>query len=199
MKKAYFISAFLIAMVTLTASAQQYGSGTPEKFGRTLNLGAGFGYYNGYANSVSPYVNVNYEFDIARNFTLAPFIGVYTYTNSYYWGHYDNGNPNNPNYPYRDYRYRQTVVPVGAKCAYYFDELFRANDRWDFYAAASLGFSFVHTTWDNDYYGDQDVAQAVTPLFATAHAGARLHCTPRFGIFLDLSTGFSTFGLSFKL
>jgi hypothetical protein len=197
MKKAYFISTILLAIATLSASAQQYGSGDPEKFGRTLNLGAGFGYYNGYANQVSPYLTANYEFDIARNFTLAPFVGVYTYTNHYYWGAYDNNG--NPNYPYRNYSYRQTVIPAGVKCAYYFDELLHANKRWDFYAAASLGFEYVQTTWDSDYYGDKGVAQAVSPVFATAHAGARLHCTPRFGIFLDLSTGFSTFGLSFKL
>ena len=193
MKKAFFISTLLIAMVTFSASAQ-YGTGDPEKFGRTLNLGAGFGYYNGYANSVSPYLTVNYEIDIARNFTLAPFVGVYTYTNNYYGT--DKGNPN---YPYRNYGYRQTIVPTGVKCAYYFDELLHANKRWDFYAAASLGFEYVNTTWDSDYYGDKGVAQTVSPVFATAHAGARLHCTQRFGIFLDLSTGFSTFGLSFKL
>lgn len=198
MKKLLFISALFLGCA-FSASAQ-YGTGAAEKFGRTLNLGAGFGYYGGYANRVSPVVTLNYEFDIARNFTLAPFVGVYSYTNDYYWGYYDNnGNPNNPNYPYRNYRYRQTVVPVGVKCAYYFDELFRANDKWDFYAAASLGFSFVHTTWDSDYYGDRAMAQTVSPLFATAHAGARYHFTPRFGAFLDLSTGFSTIGLSFKL
>ncbi|MEO6304007.1 MAG: hypothetical protein ABIP51_12625, partial [Bacteroidia bacterium] len=68
-----------------------------EKFGNTLNVGVGIGYY-GYA----PAATINYEFDVFKNFTLAPFASVMTYRSTRYWGDYDR------NYPYRDYSYRET-------------------------------------------------------------------------------------------
>jgi hypothetical protein len=176
--------------VNINASAQKYGSEPAEQFGRTLNVGAGVAYY-GYADAPIPVLMINYEFDIARNITLAPFVGLYSYSNNYYWG--------NDNNPYRNYAYRETAVPVGVKGAYYFDELLHTNPKWDIYAAASIGFEFRTLTWENGYYGDRTVAREASPLYLAAHVGARYHITPKTGIFLDLSTGFSTFGFSFKL
>jgi len=191
MKKVIFILAITLVFSSLTSKAQSsYNTAPREFFGPTINLGAGIGYY-GYAGRPAPAVMLNVELDIARNITLAPFIGFYSYTNNYYWG--------NPKYPYRYYSYRETVVPVGIKGAYYFDQLFKATEKWDFYAAATLGFAFRTVTWDNGYYGERNVVSGASPIYATAHIGSRLHITPKFGIFLDLSTGFSTFGLSFKL
>lgn len=191
MKKNLYILIIAISSLALTSQAQSsYNSAPREMFGPTINLGAGIGYY-GYAGRPAPAVMLNVELDVARNITLAPFIGFYTYSNNYYWGSYD--------YPYRNYSYRETVVPVGIKGAYYFDQLFQAGEKWDFYAAASVGFAFHSVTWDNGYYGERDVVSGPSPLYGTAHIGSRLHITPKFGIYLDLSTGFSTFGLSFKL
>ncbi len=56
-----------------------------EQFGNTLNVGIGIGYY-GYIGYSIPVVHADYEFQVARNFTLAPFITYYTYHNNYYWG-----------------------------------------------------------------------------------------------------------------
>lgn len=191
MKKFIYILVFAASLAGFKAGAQSsYNSAPREYFGPTINLGAGVGYY-GYAGLPAPAVVLNVELDIARNITLAPFIGFYSYTNSYYWGNRD--------YPYRYYNYRETVVPVGVKGAYYFDQLFQAGPRWDFYAAASLGFAYHTVSWDNGYYGQRDVIGGPSPLYGTAHIGSRFHVTPKFGLFLDLSTGFSTFGLSFKL
>jgi hypothetical protein len=161
-----------------------------EQHGRILNLGAGFVYYSNVGRPV-PMFMLNYEFDVVKNFTLAPFIGFYTYTNNYYWG--------NKNYPDRYYPYRVTVVPLGVKGAYYFDDLLHANQKWDFYAAASIGFAFRSITWDSDYYGDQNAVQEASPLYAALHIGARYHINQNIGAFLDFSTGFSTIGLSFKI
>jgi hypothetical protein len=164
-----------------------------ERFGNTLNLGVGVGYY-GYVGHAMPFGTMNYEVDIARNFTLAPFIGVYSYRNDYYWG-----NPNKPIYDesYRFYGYRETVIPIGLKGSYYFDELLRAGPKWDFYAGASVGFNIRNRVWDSGYMGDKNANQTASPLYLNVHIGSEYHMTDRVGAFLDLSTGVSTIGFAF--
>lgn len=175
---------FVLCALRANMSAQ-------SSYGKTLNLGLGVGYY-GYVNHSIGVLHANYEFDVAKNFTLAPFISYYSYRNDYYWG--------NKNYPYRYYRYRETVVPIGVKGTYYFDDILNANSKWDFYLAGSLGVAFVHTRWDSDYYGDKYVYRnnyrGSTPLYLDVHIGAEYHLNDKLGLFLDLSSGVSTFGLS---
>lgn len=161
-----------------------------EKYGKTLNLGAGIGYF-GYIGQTVPVGTMNFEFDVARQFTLGPFIGVYSYQHSYYWG-----SPNKEG-SYHYYSYRETAIPVGIKGTYYFDKLFHANAKWDFYAAGSAGFVFRSVVWENGYYGDQHVYQSASPLYLDAHIGAEYHMTQKAGIFLDLSSRISTFGFAF--
>jgi hypothetical protein len=190
MKKILSLSVLLLSLATAEIKAQEVA--TREKFGNTLNLGAGIGYYGSVGRTL-PVGMLNYEFDVARNFTLAPFVGFYSYQSNYYWG-----NPNKPYYDesYRLYSYRVTAVPVGAKGTYYFDQLFRANPKWDFYAAGSVGFVFRSVTWENGYYGDRYVHKSASPLYLDAHVGAEYHMTEKAGMFLDLSTGVSTFGFA---
>src|SRR2546430_2633065 len=111
MKKIIFTSLLFLTVFSFNSSAQEGTSG--EQFGKTLNLGLGIGYY-GYVGRSLPVFHLNYEFDVAKDFTVAPFISFYTYSNSYYW------RDNNKNFPYRYYSYRATVIPVGAKGTYYF-------------------------------------------------------------------------------
>lgn len=159
--------------------------GYPEKFGNTLNLGLGLGYYR-HVEHPMPVFHFNYEFDVLRNFTLAPFITFYSYRNSHYWGDHDN-----------HYGYRQLVIPMGVKAAYYFDELLRTNSKWDFYAAGSLGFALRHTSWDNDFDGDGiHSGYGPSPLYVDLHLGTEYHFNQKIGGFLDLSTGVSTIGLA---
>ena len=158
-----------------------------ENYGKTLNLGLGIGYY-GYVGRSLPVFHINYEFDVAKNFTLAPFLTFYSYSNSYYWG--------DKNHPYRYYTYRQTVVPIGAKGTYYFDDLLEAGSKWDFYLAASLGFAIVNSSWDGDYEGDRNVYRGASSLYLDFHVGSEYHFNNNLGMFLDLSTGVSTIGLS---
>ncbi len=190
MKKIIIFSIVILTSLSFNTKAQDKATG--EKFGHTLNLGAGIGYY-GYVGRSIPVIMVNYEFDVAKNFTLAPFIGVYSYRNYYYWG-----NPDRPNWDpsYRQYSYRETAVPIGVKGSYYFDQLLGAGDKWDFYAAGSLGFVFRSVVWENGYYGDQRAYQSASPLYLVVHAGAEYHLNETAGLFLDLSTGVSTFGLA---
>lgn len=188
-----FYIVFLFSFVCLSVNSQDLN--TSEKYGNTLNLGAGIGYY-GYVGSSLPVGIINYEFDVAKKFTLAPFIGFYSYRNYYYWG-----NPNKPNWDpsYRRYAYRTTAIPIGVKGTYYFDDILHANSKWDFYLAGSLGFVYRKVTWDADYYGDKNVYKTASPLYLDAHIGAEYHLNNSLGLFIDLSTGLSTFGLAVHL
>lgn len=187
MQKRLLMAAAIIS-VAFTTQAQQTTpvSVQAEKYGNVLNLGMGIGYYS-YVGHSTPVIHVDYEFDVARNFTLAPFINYYSYTNYNYWG--------DPHYPYRYYSYKETVIPMGVKGTYYFDKLLNANKKWDFYLAGSLGFVVRKTTWEDGYYGQTTVNTGSGPLFLDFHVGAEYHLTRKAGLFLDLSTGVSTLGV----
>jgi hypothetical protein len=149
-----------------------------ESHGHTLNLGLGIGGYAGYyhyTGTSMPVFNVNYEFDVAKNFTLAPFITFFTYQADHY---------------------RENVIPIGVKGSYYFDQIVEAGSHWDFYLAGSLGFALVNSTWDNDYYGDRDYYVHPNPVFLDLHIGTEYKFNNHIGMFLDLSTGVSTIGLA---
>lgn len=188
MKKIFFTSLALIAL-TSDLRAQETAAtqaSLSEKFGNTLNLAVGIGYYR-YVGHSTPVFHADFEFEVAKNLTLAPFITYYSYQNYYYWG--------NPKYPYKDYYYRQTVIPVGVKCSYYFDQLLQAGPKWDFYLAGSLGFTIRTTRWENGYYGETTIKNGSSGLYLDIHAGTEYHLSNKLGLFLDLSTGISTFGL----
>lgn len=189
MKKIALTTLFLTVVFGFNSFAQKTKVKKFESFGNTLNLGVGVGYY-GYAGRSMPVVNINYEFDVSKNFTLAPFISYYSYRSKYYWG------DNNKNYPYKNYYYKETVIPIGVKGTYYLDDLVKASSKWDFYVAGSLGFAIVKTSWDNDYYGDRNYYKHADPLYLDLHLGAEVHLNKNVGLFLDLSTGVSTFGLA---
>lgn len=182
MKRLLTILTLTLCSVLIAANAE-----AQERFGRTLNLGIGVGGYSGYsryAAHVVPVLNLNYEFDVARNFTLAPSISFYSYRDSYYWSN-DN------------YTYRETVVPIALKGSYYFDELLDANESWDFYAAGSAGFAVVNSRWEAGYNGDRNHFNRGRSVFIDLHAGAEYHFNNRTGIYLDLSSGVSTIGFAF--
>lgn len=177
---------FLILFSAFISRAQN--ASDAESYGQTLNVGIGIGYY-GYIGHTIPAIHLDYEFDVARNFTLAPFATFYTYRSNYYWG--------NPSNPYRYYYYRETVIPIGVKGTYYFDRFLNAGDNWDFYLAGSLGFTLRSVKWERGYDGDRTLIREASPLYADAHIGAEYHVNERIGLFLDLSTGLSTFGIAF--
>ena len=180
----------LLLILGSNIKAQNTAPLSSEKYGNTLNAGVGIGYY-GYIGHTTPVLYMNYEFDVAKRFTLAPFLTYYSYRNNYYWG--DN------KYGYRDYSYRQTTMLMGAKGTYYFDDLLKAGSKWDFYLAGSLGFALRKTTWENGYYGDTHVNNRSSGLYLDAHIGTEYHINRKLGLTLDLSTGISTFGLALHL
>jgi hypothetical protein len=170
-----------VALMISWAGAFAQKSYTSGGHGHTLNLGIGVGGYYGYYNHVGhslPVININYEFDVAKNFTLAPFVSIYSYRND------------------KDY-YRETILPIGVKGTYYLDDAFRAGPAWDFYVAGSLGFAVRHVKWDDGHNGET-YYKDVSPLILDLHLGAEYHISSSVGLFLDLSTGVTTLGLSFR-
>jgi hypothetical protein len=170
-----------IALVLLTVgtnlSAQRHRAYSDE-YGHTLNIGLGIGGYSGYYGYYGhtlPVFDINYEFGVAKNFTLAPFLTVYSYS---------------------DNNYRALVTPVGVKGTLYLDQLLHAGSDWDFYTAGSLGAAIVNTTWDSNYNGDRSYYHSVDPLYLDLHLGAEYHFNKNIGAFLDLSTGVSTIGIA---
>lgn len=189
MKNMLILFAFLTTFV-LNSNAQEKSAAnksSTEKYGNTLNLGVGIGYY-GYIGHALPVLHANYELGVTKNFTLAPFVTFYSYSQDYYWG--------NKNYPYRYYSYRETVIPIGVKGTYYFDELLKANSKWDFYLGASLGFAIRNVRWDSDYYGDRYAYHNTSGAYLDLHIGTEYHFNQHLGAFLDLSSGVSTLGLA---
>ncbi len=161
-----------------------------ENYGNTLNAGVGIGYYNYVGHSMAV-MHADYEFQIDRNLTIAPSITFYNYQRNYYWG--DNSNN------YRNYRYSETVIPIGVKTTFYFDQLLKANAKWDFYAAGSLGFILRQTSWEDGYYGAKNISAGTGPLYLDFHVGTEYHLNNKIAVQLDLSTGVSTLGLAFHL
>ncbi len=174
----------LLLILLVTSTVRGYSQ---ETFGNTLNLGLGVGYY-GYVGRSIPVVHANYEFNVVKDFTLAPFISFYSYRNDFYYG--------NPSKGYRFYAYKETVIPIGVKGSFYFDDLLDAGESWDFYGAGSLGFAIVRASWDNDYDGDRTVYRGASPLFLDIHVGTEYHLTKKIGAFIDLSSGVSTIGIA---
>lgn len=190
MKKTKIIF-MLFLFLTGTASIAQKAKSVSGGYGNTLNLGLGVGGYSGYYGYVGhtlPVFNINYEFDVAKNFTLAPFLTYYSYQRSYYWG--------DKNHPSRFYTYRETVIPIGVKGTLYLDQLLQAGPKWDFYVAGSLGFAIVNSHWDTDYYGDRNYYRRGSSLFLDGHLGVEYHVNNKVGLFLDASTGVSTLGVA---
>jgi hypothetical protein len=184
MNKLLTIILLLLLAAGNPVSAQKAIAG--ERYGKTLNLGVGLGYY-GYAGRSMPVLHANYEFLAGKNFTLAPFASFYAYRHIHYIG-----NPNNHEY----YYYHEMVIPIGIKGSYYFDQILGAGKDWDFYLAGSLGFSISHSYWDNGYEGDVTFYRSASPLYADLHIGTEYHLNRKVGAFLDLSTGVSTIGLA---
>jgi len=177
---------FTIALTILFISFFQLNATAQEQHGSTLNLGIGIGGYGGYykyADRSLPVFNINYEFDVAKRLTRAPFISFSTFSNDY---------RDNNNY----YTCRQSIIPIGVKGTYYFDDLLQANSKWDFYLAGSLGFAIINSRWDNGYDGDNNYYRKGNPLFLDLHVGTEYHFNSKVGAFIDLSTGVSTIGIA---
>jgi len=182
MKQTFYMAFLFGSLFSLFHSP----ASSQERYGKTLNLGVGFGGHYGYYRYVGnslPILNINYEFDAGRNFTLAPFVNIHSYSRTRKW---DGSN----------YYYRETGFSIGMKGTYYFDELVNARPKWDFYVAGSVGFMAIVSRWDAGYDGDKDYYRRHRPLFLDFHLGAEYHVNNRLGIFFEFSTGVSSLGIA---
>jgi len=193
MKKIIIISLIFLSTLRFNISAQEVTSfGT---HGNTLNIGIGVGGYGGYYGYVGhsmPVYHIDYEYNVTKNFTLAPFISFYTYKK----GRMDGVTCDQEFYPIKYYNYHETVIPAGLKGKFYFDKLLDMGSKWDLYLAGSLGIAIVNSKWDSGYYGDRFYFHSTSPLFLDAHIGTEYHVSSKLGIFLDISTGVSTIGVA---
>ncbi len=179
---------FLLAAAILFAaalSAQENNSPyRNDEYGHTLNIGVGLTYFP-YLYGAVPFITANYEFNVARSFTLAPFAGLASYRSNRFY-----------DYLGTHYYYHETILPIGVKGTYYFDRLLHAGKDWDFYLAASAGFVYDRVVWDHGYAGGVTMGRGASPLYIDGHIGAEYHIGRRTGLFLDLSTGVSTLGIA---
>ena len=176
-RKCLTLAICFLMILTTSLSAQKTTTG--ERYGKALNLGLGIGGYSGYYGYVDrslPVFHINYEFDVANNFTLAPFATFFSYTNT-------------------KYHYHETTVPIGVKGSFYLDQLLKANSNWDFYVAGSLGFTVVNSKWEEGYDKNENY-HGPESLFLDIHLGAEYHFNSNIGAFLDLSSGVSTIGIA---
>ena len=190
-----FIKQIMLASVIIIGSAlpaqSQNNETQPsvyhEQFGNTLNLGIGMGYFSYIGYAVTAF-HADYELSVSRNFTLAPFIDMYTVSDQVYWG--------DPHNSFRYYHYREMAFPIGVKGTYYLDRFLNLNRNWDLYLGASLGVTFRTFSWQDGDNAQSSINEGSGPLFLELHAGGEYHATRRLGIFVDLSTRISTIGLS---
>lgn len=147
-----------------------------EKYGNTLNIGVGTGIGNyGYAFYATPAFHLNYEIDIARTLTVAPFVTLYQYGNG---------------------SYHETVIPFGLKASCYFDRILKAHSKWDFYLAGSLGMATRKITWEKGFGPEANTNYGPGALYLVLSIGTEYHLSKKLGAFIDLSDGISTIGLS---
>ena len=88
MKTTGFTLLLLLLLIGSNLSAQKRGYN--EGYGGSFNVGLGIGGYSGYYGYVGhtlPVLSLNYEFDVAPSFTLAPFVSFYSYRNDRYYYH----------------------------------------------------------------------------------------------------------------
>ncbi len=181
---------FLLVSAVAFGSQAQSRKSSSSKPGNMLNLGVGVGFRGGLSGVP---VMASYEIGVAPSFVLAPFVGFGTYRvrhgdywvgNTYFEGHY----------------HRRFYVPLGVRGQYYFDDLLGLNDKFDVYGGGALGLTIwggsdLDHDYDNDYYDDGGISW----LYLNAMIGARYHFNNKLSAYVDLSTGISTIGLSFKM
>ena len=170
-----------LILVFLTVAVLQVHGIAQDKnntgnFGNTLNVGLGLGLgINGYYPYPLPTIHFDYELNVAKSFTLAPFIDFYFYRDNYY---------------------HETIVPIGVKGSVYLNNLLKTGPIWDFYLAGSMGLAIKHTVWVNGYTKDTWGYRGPSDLSLGYHIVTEYHMTRKLGVFIDLSNGISTFGLA---
>lgn len=81
---------------------------------------------------------------------------------------------------------------IGAKGRYYFDHLINADSKFDLYGGASLNLAVVKGNDEGRYGGG-------VGLMPDVHIGGRYHFAKNLSGLLELSSGVSSIGVSFRI
>ncbi|WP_247235751.1 hypothetical protein [Telluribacter sp. SYSU D00476] len=163
--KKFFLTFVVMAMFTL---ASQSAFAQYEKGDKLLNVGIGLGTY-GYGG-----IGLGGSFEVGVHDAIS--VGALGgYSSRGYLG------------------YRWSVLTIGARGSYHFNELLNLNDeRFDLYAGLGLAYRNINYGGIYDSYGD-----GVSLL---AHIGGRYYFKPSTALFAELGSGFSVLhaGVAFK-
>lgn len=174
MKKIFFTS--LLALTAIVcfetgASAQSY-----QKGDKLLNLGLGLGTYG--AGGVG--LGGSFEFGIHDAISVGV-IGGYSGRSNYL----NSGG-------------RWSVLTIGARGSYHFNELLKLDDdKIDLYAGLGLGYRNI--SWSYSGFGGYNDSWGSGIMFI-GHIGGKYYFKPNLGVFAELGSGFGTLqaGVSFK-
>ena len=163
----------------------------PEQFGSTLNLGPILNYgLNSNANLL--YFHVEYEIDLVKNLTIAPFVNFSNITRNNYFNELNS--PNKINY------YSQPIMPVGIKFTYYLDPIVNLHPKWDLFMGGSTGFAIRKiANKTSGLNSNQSINNGSSGLMFNLHLGTEYHFSKRGGVFLDVSRRTFSLGLAVKI
>lgn len=159
MKNKIFIGAFILLLMITTSSYAQFN---PNNDNVKL-VTAGFGFTNWGLPLFA-----RYEQAVVDNITVGGSLSFQSKT-----GLYGNllGN---------DSDWKNNIVILDGRGSYHFNELLNATDEWDFYAGASLGYTF----WNTKYKGTGNSIYSNSgngSFHIGSHVGARYFFSDKLG------------------
>ncbi|MCF6352042.1 MAG: hypothetical protein L3J06_03430 [Cyclobacteriaceae bacterium] len=173
MKKVLIISSLFTLLFTVNSFAQFNPAANDSKM---LSVGLGV---SGWGIPIYG----RYEFSVADNITVG---GVLSYQSKRY------GIPG--------FDYRLSYFGIAARGSYHFNELLGADDKWDFYAGATLGYYFSSFSGDA-FAGSNNLGDG--GLGVGVHIGARYFINEKIALNAEFGGGSAvsgaTIGVTFML
>jgi hypothetical protein len=172
MKKMFFTSLLALSAIVYFQArsfAQSY-----QKGDKLLNLGVGLGTYG--AGGIG--LGGSFEFGIHDAISVGV-IGGYSGRSNYL----NSGG-------------RWSVLTIGARGSYHFNELLKLNDdKIDLYAGLGLGYRNI--SWSYSGLGGSSWGSGITFI---GHIGGKYYFKPNLGVFAELGSGFGVLqaGVAFK-
>lgn len=162
-----------------------------------LNLGIGVGNgglrinsvnYDGYNSRVStPALGISYEIPVHPDITVGPYLG------------FNRETLKRTQFPEWEYNKKSsTNIWFGGKGAYYFDNLLGLNDEFDFYAGATLGFSYSNIRETSDVGSPTLNSTTLLPNFGL-FIGGRYWFKDNFAAYAETGLGVSWLNLGISL
>ncbi|WP_139263135.1 hypothetical protein [Flammeovirga pacifica] len=173
---ASFFTCLMLAISTFSfAQENKKSGGGGASYLGPGNLNVGLSTYWSYSSSLG--VQLDYEFNLARDFTVGPSLSYAGYSDSWY------------NY---------SVFGLGARFRWYADRVLNiTHPKWDVFANGDIGFSI----WSHKYTGpgtDPKSQSSTSPLWIGLGIGGKFHFNDKIGLQLIIGSG-AQIGLHFQL